>query len=280
MKLDNKKIITYGLLAIIVILAISLIISYSTNWRDPITVSFKRLYPAAFIGGRIISINDIEQAMDIGEKIGVTRQEAKDKFIKDEKAYALAKRIKLGIARDASADESRFYTKGNETQYKNTIDTYYKGSSNLFDKYVITPQVVDAALRIKYNNDIKDKSEAYGRAKDILEFIKKGENFDELAFSHSDDGLTRRLGGDLGFYESGQIIPELEDQVSVSALGEIRQEILTTRLGYHIIYPLEYATVEGKKLWHIKHILFVPEGYDQWLEDQLKNVKINYIKQF
>jgi hypothetical protein len=154
------------------------------------------------------------------------------------------------------------------------LDKHYGGSQREFYKFVVIPQAADAQLRIKYHNDINDTSPAYKKAQDVLERLSKGEKFEDLAKTESADQATAQLGGDLGFYETGQLLPELEDQVSVSATGEYRKDIITSRLGYHLVYPVEYSNTGGKKLWHVKHMLFVPEGYDQWLDTQLEKISV------
>ncbi len=275
--LTNKQIIVWGLIAVVVLLAASLGLAYFTPLRDPVTVAFKRLYPIAFVENNFISVNDLELAGLAGKRLGLTEGQARDNFMEAEKTYALARKYNLSISRDQAADELLFYTKGNESEYKELVDNVF-GSEHFFNKYVVNPQVVDAQLRIKYFTDIKNTSTAYKRARDVVERLIKGEKFEELAKAESDDRATGQLGGDLGFYEPGQLLPELEDMISISATGEFRKDIITSRLGYHIIYPVEYSTVEGKKMWHAKHILFVPEGYDQWLDEQTKGINVTYLK--
>jgi parvulin-like peptidyl-prolyl isomerase len=276
---DPKTLTLNAGIAVAVFVIISLALAYLTPFRDPITVSFKRLYPASFIGSRVVSVNDLEQAEIIGQSFGLTKAEARQKQIDNEKAFEVAKNIDLKIKSDAAANEKRFYTKGNEMEYKNLLNLKFNRSERIFYKYVITPQVVDAYLKMHYFSSVKNSSVAYARAKAVLERLDKGEKFEDLARMESDDKLSGQLGGDLGFYESGQIIPELEDQSSISTMGEVRKDVIITRLGYHVIYPIEYSSIEGKKMWHLKHILFTEDGFDKWLETQTKSIKVKNIGQ-
>jgi hypothetical protein len=274
MKLNtkHKAIINYTIAGILIAFSLSLILSYFTKFRDPITVMFKRLYPAALIGDRVVSVNDFEQGTLIAQRFGIESSNARASVIENEKAYALAKDLRLDVTNDSMADEMRFYSKGNENEYQNLLNSVY-GSEHWFYKYAITPRVVDAALRMKYYNDIKNSSPEYKKALAALDRISKGENFEDIAKSESQDKITGQIGGDLGFYEPGQLLPELEEQVSISAVGETRKDVIVTRLGYHLIYPVEYSTIDGKKMWHLKHILYVPTGYDQWYQPQINQVK-------
>jgi hypothetical protein len=276
-KVTKKQAWIYGSAIVIAVIALSLALAYLTPLRDPVTVFFKRIYPVALVESNIISVNDLEQAGLAGQKLGVGRQQAEDNFIDAEKSYALAKRLNLSINSYATADELRFYTKGNESEYNNLIKNVF-GSEHFFRKYVINPQVVDAQLRMKYYSDVKGASPAYKRAQAVIDRLAKGEKFEDLARSESDDKATGQIGGDLGFYESGQVLPELEDMISISPTGEFRRDIVISRLGYHVIYPVEYSTINGKKMWHAKHMLFVPEGYEQWLAQQTRGISVKYLK--
>jgi hypothetical protein len=277
-KPTHKQIVAYSVSGVLIIFALSLILAYFTSFRDPITVFFKRLYPVALIGDRVVSVNDIEEGVLIAQRFGVNETVARKLVIANERAYDLVKEFNLAVDNDALADELRFYTKGNESEYRKLLEDYYDGSEHWFYKYAVTPRVVDAALRMKYYNDIKSGNTEYKKAQAALERIKKGEKFEDVAKKESADQISGQIGGDLGFYESGQLIPELEDQVSVSAVGEVRQDIIVTRLGYHLVFPVEYSTIDGKKMWHLKHVLYVPAGYEDWYVQQEGRISARFLK--
>ena len=75
------------------------------------------------------------------------------------------------------------------------------------------------------------KSEA--EAQNILDQIKKGGNFEELAKKHSVDAAAAK-GGDLGWFGKGSMIPDFEKVVFGMKEGEI-SGIVKTQYGYHII---------------------------------------------
>lgn len=279
MKPIHKKTIYASVAGVIALLLISLALAYFTPLRDPLTVAFKRIYPQAIIGSRLISINDVEQAVIISGKFGFSKSEAEERHMLYEKNLAVARSMNVAVKSDSAADEFRFYTKGNEAEYNALLKSHYGNSEYLFYKYMIYPQLADAQLRMKYHSDVRNTSAAYKKAQAVLERLKKGEEFEDLAKTESDDKASAQIGGDLGFYEAGQLLPELEDQISISALGEVRHDIILSRLGYHIVYPVEYSNTNGKKLWHAKHMLFVPEGYESWLAQHTAKVKVKTLKQ-
>jgi peptidyl-prolyl cis-trans isomerase C len=70
-------------------------------------------------------------------------------------------------------------------------------------------------------------------AEEILDKIKKGENFSRLAEQYSIDG-SRRRGGDLGDFGRGMMVKPFEEAAFKLNVGEV-SGIVKTQFGYHII---------------------------------------------
>ncbi len=71
-------------------------------------------------------------------------------------------------------------------------------------------------------------------ARDILERIQKGEDFDKLAKEFSDDPGSKGSGGDLNFFSRAQMVPEFSDAAFRLKKGEVGGPV-KTQFGYHII---------------------------------------------
>lgn len=71
--------------------------------------------------------------------------------------------------------------------------------------------------------------------KKILEKLKNGEDFANLATLESLDSISAAQGGDLGYFHRGQMISEFEDAAFSLKVGEI-SDLVKTEVGYHIIY--------------------------------------------
>ena len=67
----------------------------------------------------------------------------------------------------------------------------------------------------------------------LLERLNAGEEFYQLAYYHSDD-RTKYVGGDLGFFHSGQTVPEFEAALASLEVGQ-HSNLVETRFGYHIV---------------------------------------------
>ncbi|WP_247747227.1 peptidylprolyl isomerase [Alkalihalobacillus sp. BA299] len=71
-------------------------------------------------------------------------------------------------------------------------------------------------------------------AKEILEKINAGEDFEELATEHSVDPGSAQKGGKLGFFGQGRMVPEFEEAAFNLEVGEV-SDIVETEHGFHII---------------------------------------------
>ncbi len=74
-------------------------------------------------------------------------------------------------------------------------------------------------------------------ALEVLEKLKKGENFAKLAEQYSIDG-SRKRGGDLGFFGRGMMVKPFEDAAFALDKGQT-SGLVKTQFGYHIIKRLE-----------------------------------------
>jgi parvulin-like peptidyl-prolyl isomerase len=68
----------------------------------------------------------------------------------------------------------------------------------------------------------------------IIESLKNGQDFGEIAAKRSLDTATAAQGGDLGWFGRGAMVKEFEDAAFSLKVGEISQPIKTT-YGYHVI---------------------------------------------
>ena len=75
----------------------------------------------------------------------------------------------------------------------------------------------------------------HSEALQVLERIKKGEGFADLARELSIDRGSGKRGGDLGLFGRGQMVKEFEDAAFKLKKGELTNEPVRTQFGYHII---------------------------------------------
>ena len=79
---------------------------------------------------------------------------------------------------------------------------------------------------------------AEAKARDLLDQIKKGAAFDDVAKKNS-DGPTAAQGGDLGLFKRGTLSKELEDQAFGMKAGDIT-DVIRTKQGFVILKVSEH----------------------------------------
>ncbi|MDC1015956.1 SurA N-terminal domain-containing protein [Candidatus Thioglobus sp.] len=84
-------------------------------------------------------------------------------------------------------------------------------------------------------------------ANDLLDQIKQGANFAELAKANSEDTSSNEEGGDLGFFESGLMGAEFDEAAFAMNIGDVSDVVATDYGFFHIIKltDIEPKTVQG-----------------------------------
>ncbi len=126
---------------------------------------------------------------------------------------------------------------------------------NFYEEYKDSLQQVPEEVTLSHifmipKPSSKAREEAYAKAEALLDSLKHGANFAELAKKYSQDPGSASDGGDLGWAKRGQFVPEFEHAVYALKPGEI-SGIVETQFGFHIIQLLE----RRGDLVHARHIL-------------------------
>ncbi len=79
-----------------------------------------------------------------------------------------------------------------------------------------------------------DEAAAEARASSLLEALRGGADFAELAEANSDDSGTKNSGGDLGWVSRGQLVGPFEDALFAMAADELVGPV-KTQFGFHLI---------------------------------------------
>ena len=103
------------------------------------------------------------------------------------------------------------------------IDTTSEGKAE-------TPEAQQKAKRLMNLVD----QEAREKINAVLQKLKKGEDFAELAKKYSEDESSKNNGGSLGTVPKENIIPEIADAMVKLKVGET-SDVVKSQYGYHII---------------------------------------------
>lgn len=93
-------------------------------------------------------------------------------------------------------------------------------------------------IRADEKADAATKAKAKAQASDLLKQIRQGAKFAELAKKYSQDPGSAQNGGELGFFNKGQMVAPFDEAVFALKPGQT-SGVVETPFGYHIIQSHE-----------------------------------------
>ncbi|PJK29984.1 peptidylprolyl isomerase [Minwuia thermotolerans] len=167
---------------------------------------------------------------------------------------AVNNRLLLEAAKETDVAESEDLKAEVEAFRRSRILEYF-----LLDR--IEAEIDEAALQARYEEYVKTadpepavharhillKTEDEARA--VMKELEEGADFAELAMQKS-TGPSGPQGGDLGFFQKGQMVPEFEAAAFAMEPGEVSESPVKTQFGWHVIKVedrREHPTFEEKK---------------------------------
>jgi len=110
---------------------------------------------------------------------------------------------------------------------------------NSKEQYKVGDSVRASHILIKVDpSKPEDDAPARARAEQLAASLRSGASFETLAKANSADPSSTAKGGDLGFFQRGQMVPEFENAAFSQPIGEIGSPVKTS-FGYHIIKVTE-----------------------------------------
>ncbi len=215
----------------------------------------KLLYAQAILDSIEVTDDEVDGRLDYLINYYKQQYGSQEKL---EKAY--------GMSVDRIKREMRDDTKKNimaeklKQQKFGKINVTRRDVEEFFNEYKDSLGVISEKYKIahifinpKSGGKIKEAARKY--AQTILDSIKNGADFAELAKKVSEDPGSAAEGGDLGFVKRGVFYPEFESAAFQLKKGEI-SKVIESPVGFHIIQMLERR---GESI-HTRHILIKPKS--------------------
>ncbi|MDH7490270.1 MAG: peptidylprolyl isomerase [Anaerolineae bacterium] len=107
-------------------------------------------------------------------------------------------------------------------------------------------------------------------ARKVLDELKAGKTFEELAAQYSQDTGSKDNGGDLGWFPRGMMVAAFEEAAFSLAVGEVSQPVKTD-FGYHIIKVLgkEVRPLDAETLQQMQE-----QAFSEWFSAQRDQANI------
>lgn len=136
------------------------------------------------------------------------------------------------------------------------------GIKNIEEAKALIKETPFLEFREQAGDEVKKQVEEYNanakkEAEDILARVKAGDDFATLAGAMSEDPGSKDKGGELDFVKKGTFVPEFDEVVFSDDLkpGQIKDSLIETDYGYHIIKKLEVRGEGDDKEVKSAHIL-------------------------
>ena len=134
--------------------------------------------------------------------------------------------------------------------------------NNYYNLYKISDEVEDTVYAARASHilfkgsDESDEAKADARreAQSVLQQIKNGTDFAEMARQHGTDGTATR-GGDLGWFREGAMVAPFQEAVFSATRTGLLPNLVETDFGYHIIDVTGVKTNRTLKIATISRLL-------------------------
>jgi peptidyl-prolyl cis-trans isomerase D len=126
------------------------------------------------------------------------------------------------------------------------VQSFYNGNITQYQ----TPEQVRAS-HILLNTAGKDEAAVRKQAEDILQQVKTGADFAELAKKYSEDEGSKPNGGDLDYFSRGRMVPEFEAAAFALEVGQV-SDLVKSQFGFHIIKVVDKKPAVTRSLDEVR----------------------------
>lgn len=157
----------------------------------------------------------------------------------------LQRMIELRLLASAARQEGLDKQIKTKAQIQNAVDNQL--ANDYLSDYLSKMKVTDAELQPEYDQFVKGypKTTQYKaahilvktkeEADAIIKQLDSGTPFDQLAKEKSQDPGSAKQGGELGWFDADQMVPEFSAAVEKLKKGEITQQPVKSQFGWHVI---------------------------------------------
>ena len=219
--------------------------------NQKIQIGYLHFDPQVFIPGVEIKDGEVRQYFE----------ENRDAF-KTEKAYRIESFV-LGL--QDFQEEVKVKEREIRRYYEKNLETY-----------TTPPKVMARHILFKVDPDAEEEQLQQRREElqQLLDEIRQGGDFEALAKTKSEDA-TAEKGGDLGWFQPGEMVPAFEDAAFRLAIGEV-SDIVQSPFGLHLIRVDEREDQVEKDLEEVREeitALLTEKRSEKKLNEELTRIE-------
>ncbi|MBU1131890.1 peptidylprolyl isomerase [Patescibacteria group bacterium] len=247
-------------------------------------------FPAAIVNGDVVKYSDWREELKAVTMLNEKKQanmtdrqveeEVINKLIQDSLLRGLARKFDVTVTEEdyAKSIEQLAPQFGGMDGLDQTLQDYFGWDMATFKLRLLYSQVLKEKLKAEIPENKKVQRDAEKRANEVLEILNKGEKtFEDAAKEFSDDFVSGKNGGDLGWFPRGVMVKEFETAAFNLKPGEM-SGLVKTKYGYHIILVDDHQDADSSQNVDEKvkarHILLAFETIDDYLQELQDNSRI------
>lgn len=239
-------------------------------------------FPAATVNGQILPMSEFLFRYDLAKRMlganaaaqndAELKKQIYNQIIQEAQIRELSKKYRVSVS-SKELDAEYLIRAGQTTNlegkkdFAELLNSYHLTESDYKNK-VIKQQLLADKLRVWHNSQTGLSPQTYKQAQSLAERIQKGENMPMLAAAFSEDSVGKAAGGDLGFVNVSEALPELRETLAGMKTGDLK--IISSRFGLHIVRLEE---TNGNQL-HLRQIFLKTSDFQSWQASQTKTFKI------
>ncbi len=284
----KKHTVRYLISVLLVFVVALLVMLYILQTQNIVTRFFiEHLpFPAMVVGGSVVTLkelythtsalsafyhgaapNDIAQQQLAPQKRDLL-QRVQERLVYNLLAERIAKQFALTVSDEEVSREFTALTNGTSSgeEIEKMLNDLYGWTASEFQRYIVQPFLLQQKLQSALAHDTELNASIEERAEALRKRLENGEEFSSLAQEVS-EGPNASTGGDLGWFGSGVLLPELEE--AVLSLDEgVMSPVLRSAYGFHIFLVEEKSDDDAQV--HARDIFLSTIRVDDYLKEKEK----------
>ncbi|MFH1197842.1 MAG: peptidylprolyl isomerase [bacterium] len=218
----------------------------------------KLLYAQAELDSIEVKDDEVEQQINYQLNYFITQYGSQEKL---EEMYGMStekikRTLRDDIRKNLMTQKLRADKFGDVDISRREVEDFYNTYKDSLGLIPEKFQLAHIFINPQASEKVKDNAKKFTQS--LLDSIKNGADFAELAKKFSEDPGSAAQGGDLGFVKRGVFYPEFESVAFNLSQGET-SGVVESPVGFHIIQMIERR---GESI-HSRHILVKPKKDDE-----------------